>query len=317
MTIQKQAEELASKVVDLWSNGKDEEATELCNKKIQALLGLYSPSYVAKDCQRIFRKAIFQASGLSEYKYRERPVSYFTVPKEVLNAVNYHSREAVSNQRDDLVTIPSDVVSELLETAKTLLEKPVEKANDCYEKVIALGLLTGRRCFVEIMNKAEFHKVDSPNLVSFSGQAKGGEDKELSAYLIPVLGVSPDLAIEGLEEVREYLINRPWWDEEAISEQKDYIKRRTNKQIKRLLDRHYAPVLRKGDIDQISAHDLRKLYAAICYYNQKRLNLYRSSNPAFTAFASEILGHSSLTESGQKYKDTKTSESYEKYEIVD
>lgn len=302
--------ELAGQVVALWKADKGEEAKTLCDTKIQELLQIYAPATVAKDCQKIYRKAISNLSGIDRYTLE--PVSLFKVPIEILIGVNEASKDSVEAQRDELIPITQNVQDRLLKTAIELLNTPTTKGQDIYNKATAIMLLTGRRGYSEILTHAEFIAIDKHH-VAFLGQAKGGEEKRSEVYTIPVLGVTSDEIVKAQLEISEYIKNRHWYSSELT--EKD-ISGKCKKQVQACLDKYFDPIFNEVRdagyrMETLHPHDLRKIAATIAHgiYGKRK---------AFTAFAASYLGHNTTNRVlGTKRRDTRTSESYEKFELVE
>lgn len=302
--LEQDAKALATQVVDLWQKGNNDEAKALCDTKIQELLTQYKPSTVTKDCQKVYRKAITELSGVADYK--QLPVSLFKVPEEILITVNQKSRQATFDQRTNLIKVTDLQVDKLLETAVSLLKTPTHKAQDIYSKACALVLLTGRRPYSEVLHHAEF-EIISNHKVLFSGQAKGGIEKRQRFFEIPVLGASAELIVETQNEVSEYIHSREWYREDLTDKE---ISGNCKKQLQLSLDRFINPIMLDSKC-VLSPHDLRKLYAFICW---ERLN---NRDSAFTAYAPTILLHTQSNKLGDESFDTQTSECYEKFKLVE
>lgn len=302
--------ELAGHVVRLWEEGKKVEATKLCDAKIQELLQIYAPATVAKDCQKLYRKAIANLSG--KERYTEEPISFFKVPIETLMRVNEASKDSVEAQRSELIPITDSVKDRLLATARELLNAPTMKAQDIYNKAVAVMLLTGRRGYSEILSRAEFTAIDKYS-VSFKGQAKGGEEKRAESYQFKVLHVTADEIVRAQNEISNYMKSRPWHSSELTD--KD-ISGKCKKQVQACIDEYFNPIfdeIRGAGIvvERLHPHDLRKIAATIAhgFYGHRQ---------AFTQFAASYLGHNTTNRVlGKKRVDTKTSESYEKFYLVE
>lgn len=298
------AKALAVEVVKLWKEGKLEQAKQLCDEKITELLAVYKPSTVSKDCQKVYRKSIIEESGVTNY--REFPVSLFKVPDEILISVNQKSKQTTFEQRSNLIKISESQIDKLLEVAINLLNKPIQKGQDAYDKACALILLTGRRPYSEVLHNAKF-KVFKTQKVLFSGQAKGGEEKKNKWFEIPVLGTLAEDIVKAQNDVTEYIINRDWYNDCLTDKE---VSGNCKKQLQLSIDRWINPILLDSNCS-LSPHDLRKLYAFICW---ERLNL---RNSAFTAYAPTILLHTQQNKLGQEFFDTQTSECYEKFKLVE
>lgn len=302
--LEQDAKALATQVVALWQNDKNDDAKALCDSKIEELLKVYSPATVAKNCQKVYRKAIIDLSGIDNYK--QLPVSLFKVPENLLISVNQQSRQSTFDQRTNLVKVTDLQVDKLLETALNLLKNPTQKVQDIYSKACSLVLLTGRRPYSEILHYAEF-EVISNHKVLFSGQAKGGIEKRQKQFEIPVLGASASLIVEAQNEVLTYIRGRDWYQENLTD---SVIAGNCKRQFQKSIDMYFNPIM----IDSkcvLSPHDLRKLYAFICW---ERLN---NRDSAFTAYAPTILLHTQSNKLGTESYDTQTSECYEKFKLVE
>ncbi|MFM6402848.1 protelomerase family protein, partial [Planktothrix sp.] len=183
------AVQLAKEVIRLYKEGKIEDAKNLCNDKILDLAKIYKPSTLCKGIQPTYRKAIFSESGLSEYRYTEYPVSLFSVPIEMIAATNETTRDTVEKQLNDYIFIKSESIDKMLKKAVELIKKDCISGQDYYDKAVGIALLTGRRIYSEVLLQADFEAINSNNNnISFTGQAKGGVEKALESYKIPVLG---------------------------------------------------------------------------------------------------------------------------------
>ncbi|MFM6213599.1 protelomerase family protein, partial [Planktothrix sp.] len=179
--------QLAKEVMALYNQGKIEDAKSLCNDKILDLAKLYKPSTLCKGIQLCYRKAIFSESGLEEYRYTEYPVSLFSVPIEMVQNTNETTRDTVERQLNDYIFIKSESIDKMLQKAVELIKKDCISGQDYYEKAVGIALLTGRRIYSEVLLQADFEAINSNN-IRFTGQAKGGVEKSLESYKIPVLG---------------------------------------------------------------------------------------------------------------------------------
>ena len=313
------AQTFAREIVALWQSGESQATKTLCDTKINELLEKYSHSTVYKDCQKIYRKAISLEVGQIEYRYTEEPVSLFAVPKEIAVKVKEQSRDTVEAQFDLLIPITPSIRDSLLSIAVELVKTVPNKGQDYYNKAVGIGILTGRRPYSEVLHHAEFSKIDDYN-VQFKGQAKGGESKRIEEYEIPVLGCNSDYIIQAQFEVVNYIISREWYRENLTDKDiSGNCKRQLQAAVNVFIDPLFTP-LRKSEwakkegllIPPIHPHDLRKIYACLAWgiRNRKR--------SAFTAYASKILGHNTTNKvSGRTRRDTRTSESYNKFDFVD
>jgi len=301
------AVQLAKEVIALYNQGKIEDAKSLCNDKILDLAKIYKPSTLCKGIQLTYRKAIFSESGLSEYRYTEYPVSLFSVPIEMIAATNETTRDTVEKQLNDYIFIKSESIDKMLKKAVELIKKDCISGQDYYDKAVGIALLTGRRIYSEVLLQADFEAINS-NKISFTGQAKGGVEKSLESYKIPVLGCDSKLIIKALEDVQNYIKNRDWFD--SLESEKQ-LSDKTKKPIERAVFQNFTTILKDEKI-LLTPHDLRKVYATVCWY---RLTRCKGS---FTAYAATLLGHSYQSKvSGKIRPDTKTAESYDKFRITE
>ena len=233
------AVQLAKELIALYKEGKIEDAKNLCNDKILDLAKLYKPSTLCKGIQLTYRKAIFTESGLEEYRYTEYPVSLFSVPIEMVQSTNETTRDTVEKQISDYIFIKSESIDKMLEKAVELIKKDCVSGQDYYEKATAIALLTGRRIYSEVLLQADFEVVNSNN-ISFTGQAKGGIEKALESYKIPVLGCDSKLIIKALKDVQNYIKNRDWFD---TLESEKQLSDRTKRPIERAVFQNFTTIL--------------------------------------------------------------------------
>lgn len=292
-------------IIKLYNQGKIEEAKNLCDIKIDELSKIYKPSTLCKGVQLTYRKAIFEASGLKDYRFTEYPVSLFSVDSSIIAQTNEATRDTVEKQLDEYIFIESDSIDKMLENAVELIKKECVSGQDYYEKACAIALLSGRRLTSEIALQAEFEAIDA-NHINFKGQAKGGLEKANKAYTIPVLGCNAKLIVDALNDVQSYIQTRDWFDTlENEKQLQDKIKR----QLERATFQNFTTILKDEKV-MLTPHDLRKIYATICWYRLKR------QSGSFTAYAAILLGHSYKSKVGGKIRpDTRTAESYDKFRI--
>ena len=301
------AVQLAKEVIALYNQGNIEQAKKLCDHKITELTKIYKPSTLCKGVQLTYRKAIYSESGLTEYRYTEYPVSLFSVPLEMITATNETTRDTVEKQLNEYIFINSDSVDNMLLKAVELIKKDCVSGQDYYDKAVAIALLTGRRIYSEVLLQADFEAINA-NQISFTGQAKGGIEKALQSYIIPVLGCDSRLILEALKDVQTYIKNRDWFESlESEKQLADKVKR----PIERAVFHNFTTLLKTEKI-LLTPHDLRKIYATICWYRFKR------QAGSFTAYAAILLGHSQTSKlSGKVRPDTRTAESYDKFRITE
>ncbi|MFM6208562.1 protelomerase family protein, partial [Planktothrix sp.] len=114
--------------------------------------------------------------------------------------------------------------------------------------------------------------------------------------------------IKALEDVQNYIKNRDWFD--SLESEKQ-LSDKTKKPIERAVFQNFTTILKDEKI-LLTPHDLRKIYATICWY---RLTRCKGS---FTAYAATLLGHSYQSKvSGKIRPDTRTAESYDKFRITE
>lgn len=299
------AVQMAKEVIQLYNQGKIEQAKNLCDNKIEELAKLYKPSTLCKGVQLAYRKAIHAESGLAEYRYTEYPVSLFSVDSSIVVATNEATRDTVEKQIDEYIFIKSKLIDKMLVIAVEQIKKECKTGQDYYDKASGLALVTGRRIYSEILLQADFEIVDNSQ-ISFTGQAKGGIEKALESYTIPVLGCDAHIIAEALIDVQNYIKNRPWFDSlESEKQLSDKVKRPIERSVI-----HLFQMILKEDRIILTPHDLRKIYATICWYRLKRCR------GSFTAYAATLLGHSIKSRVGGKLRpDTRTAESYDKFRI--
>lgn len=301
------AVKLAKEVIKLYNQGNAVEAKKLCNDKIIELSKIYKPSTLCKGVQLTYRKAIFNESGLSDYRYSEYPISLFSVDVGIVNSVNETTRDTVECQLNEYIFINSDSIDNMLLKAVELIKKECISGQDYYDKTVGIALLTGRRIYSEVLLQADFEAINT-NQISFTGQAKGGVEKSLQSYIIPVLGCDSELILEALKDVQTYIKNRDWFDSlESEKELSDKVKR----PVERAVFQNFTTLLKTEKI-LLTPHDLRKIYATICWYRLKQCT------GAFTAYTATLLGHSYQSKSDGKIRpDTRTAESYDKFRITE
>ena len=316
--LEKDAAILATQVIDLCLAGKTDDARALCDEKILALLTRYAPSTVAKDCSRIYRKAIAIEAGIDPktYRFTDEPMCLFQVPITLTTAVNDTSRDAVETQRKERCPMTKGVMNELLEVGKQLVTIEPKKGQDFYNIAMGLVLLTGRRPYAETLHYARFETINNYS-VAFTGQAKGGSEKRETAFTIPVLGCDASVIVNAQNLVTNYIQSRHWYTSEITEKEiSGNCKKQAQQCIDTYIDPIFNPVRNSGlegcNVGLINPHDLRKAYAFIVWVNQNK------TVSAFTQFAPEILGHSyTVKHSGKVRANTRSSESYEKFRLVE
>ena len=312
--LEKDAQKLAVEVVSLWKSKQADKAKALCDDKIQALLERYADTTVSKDCSRLYRKAIAIEAGIeTKYRFNDEPMSLFKVPIEITAGVNDESRDTVEIQRSERIPLTREILDRLLEVGVKLVNTEVKTGQDIYNKAVGLALLTGRRMYAEVLHHAYFEPVDDFQ-VFFVGQAKGGAEKREAGYIIPVLGCKSDVIANAQSEVADYIKSRGWY--EAHFSDKD-ISSRCKKQVQQSItaniDSIFNPIRQAGySVEPIHPHDLRKIYAFIVWVAKN------GQRAGFTQFAPKILGHSYTVKcSGKTRVNTRSSESYEKFRLVE
>lgn len=313
--LEKDAEALAVKVVELWKAGKSDSAKSLCDERIKELLEKYAISTVTKDCHRIYRKFIAIEAGINPiaYRFTDEPMCLFQAPIELTTEVNDTSRDSVETQRFELIPITREIIDSLLEIAVKLVTCEPKKGQDIYGKAVGLALLTGRRIYAETLNYAKFESLNNGSVI-FYGQAKGGVKKRENGYEIPILGCASDVIVNAQSEVYEYIHAREWYHPELTDKElSGKCKKQVQQIISNQLDNVFNTVRNTGyEVELLHPHDLRKLYAFIVWVV---LNRQKSG---FTQFAPQILGHSyTVKHSGKVRANTRSSESYEKYRLVE
>lgn len=245
---------------------------KFCEDKAQSLRLAYPNLHTLKTYFSKYRKALKDSGNASlmdlfslEIEQSEK------IKKEYVNKVQLRTEKAqfvkvTTKQANQFVSICEDLAKRA---------KPLE---------VALGLLglTGRRT-VEILSTGHFKRTSSHYLLTFSGQAKKGENKEASPYEIHTLGTGK-MICDGLQYVRD---NLAFVDNEDVNS-------KTAKALQRLIEKEFE------GLPIESPHDLRKLYVAIAYK-------LHGKGQSFRNFAAQNLGH----ETGESI----TAETYYKYKI--
>lgn len=295
---------LACEIVDLYSKGLESSAERLVEIKVSELLEEYSLSYVVKSCTKVVRESIFntyygypfpgkQATEEERKQYFSKPVSLFSQPKELRLEVSKSTEKNLSEKRSVKICFPDSLIDKLLSRALELLRSEGSRAKDYYGKGIALELLTGRRQYSEICFSAEFEPLD-PQTIYVSGIAKSN----IEGVEIPVIGTDSLEISQALEEVRQFISSREWFNSETTSRD---VKTKIDKIVRNIISSEFQPIIDSYYSDlrekygrawvsvfpKFSTHDFRALWVNICH---KRINRELSD---LGLYASQILGHTS------------------------
>lgn len=151
---------------------------------------------------------------------------------------------------------------------------------DYIKITIGLAILTGRRTS-EILKTANFEFIDSSH-VFFTGQIKQNDNL---GYKIPVL-FDAKIIIESLEKLR---IMKSYNSIEEVNFREASV---LNKSVKQLL---------KKWSKTLKMHDLRRVYAFVCYHYVFNKEAKENGRQTFDGYTMEILGHK-IIKSGESYR---------------
>ena len=272
--------------------------------KIADLLKGYSPTYVLKGITKAYREAIYAAHYDHDFPgktatekqrsdYYSAPVNWFTPPDTLKEDTKLATEKNLTQLRSLAIVFPESLIDELLDKAVSLLTSPPSRAYDFYAMGVAVELLTGRRQYSEILTNGKFTPV-GPQEIRVTGLAK----TTLEGVTIPVIGVDSATLCKGVEAIQGYMQSRPWYRADIPS---DEVKKKVDqisrdaiaKEFQPLIDAYYDDLLKVyggrwyAQFPKFSTHDLRALWAIICYH---RLNRETAD---MGVYIRGILGHTS------------------------
>jgi len=335
--IENRAKALAAKIVALWKNAGSPtyivqsenerqfieslpenqkqpliNALELCESEIETLSQNYGVTTIAKKLQPIYRKAISEVSGVTQY--RSLPLALFTYSGT--KQVNDDSRSKVETRVDELIPVTESQLEQWKSIAVDFLFSESDGIDAIARLMLGLSMLTGRRLYVEIGVTAKFYPVLGDdmkvvtNRLQFYGQAKSGVERSEQGYEIETLFDGQDI-IDGLADLREMI------SETYGSVDSDYLQSVLHKNVEKIIRSELLPIfsetINAGYPVGLVAKDSRKLYATITHNDFVKRTGKRVS---FENFAAKLLGHVKTSKLGNQFKDTQTSRSYNKFAVV-
>jgi len=256
-----------------------------------------SPAMIKKIVTQT-RKKIAEIKGLTlSKKSIESPIviRLFKQATSQVAKVNQTTRTNKTHETTRNVAM-KDAVALVDFAAKILTNTEINNNYDAANVALALEVVTGRRCYSEILNGCSFLPKTSHSL-AFQGQAKNIA-KQNESYVIPTLCDSEIIAVAH-DRLTDYLLEKAWFD--PSENQSTLIQSNFVNPISKALKSY------PNFID--SSHDLRKFYA--CYAFHTLANSYN-----FAKHAGKILGHGSYDEAGNFITDGETTGSYDKYKFV-
>lgn len=230
-------------------------------------------------------KALYTKEELTSSKGKkelESILDSLRIHKATFNklAKEYKNKVQIVTEQDESIRIATSVALEIQTLAAELLQ-----SDSFYKVATGLLLLTGRRS-VEVFYTAKLEAVKGDKMKAlFKGQAKK-KGKEV-AFVIPLL--------TDFETVNKALLFVQ--KSKSFTSEKD-VHSKTTRYLNDVVKREF----KQYDIDK--PHDLRKLYAAICYYKFGK-------GQSFRIYAASILGHSTET-----FGNDLTTETYLKYKLI-
>lgn len=297
------AAEFATQLLSHYPDNETE-GRALATAKIEDLLKGFSPTYVLKGCTKAYREAIYTAYYGHEFPgktatekqrsdYYSAPVNWFTPPDNLKQDTKLATEKNLTQLRSLAIVFPESLIDELLDKAISLITTPPSRAYDYYAMGVAVELLSGRRQYSEILTNGKFTPV-GPQEIRVTGLAKTG----LEGVTIPVIGVDSETLCKAVETIQSYMTSRPWYRPDITSNEVktkvDQITRDAiSKEFQPLIDVYYDDLLKvyKGrwyvQFPKFSTHDLRALWAVICYH---RLNRETAD---MGVYIRGILGHTS------------------------
>lgn len=298
-----------------------EQCENLCKQKQNDLRDKgYSEITIIKSLTSVYRKAIAKQAGKFDesikggYRYNEYPVKFWEVNKETSLGIDSETKATVSTKKENAIRITPECRESLLNLANDLLETPMIEGRGsgqlAFKKALAVGLLTGRRFYVEVLRNAEFGVLEDVTnyncRLGFTGQAKGGQAKSEQLYKIPCYAENLDLMIENHESVQEFIKSKTWYSEDLTAgEFQSKIKRECEYSLKPFQDvcREYGFL--------ITIKSLRAIYAAMAYYDACKIAGKRLSDDIYLG---SIMGHDESSVSGREYYKTATTEHYKGFQ---
>lgn len=278
------------------------QAIEYSIQTVQDWLDSGSTEAMVKKTVTAIRKEILALYGLqTSKKPRDIPIIARTFKAPSMMTANVNATSKANRAKTKTVLASLETVNKIVKEAYKLLVKTqkIENNSQAFDVAIALSFVTGRRIFSEISKSAVFIP-KTENTLTFSGQAKNASkiDKPYQIYSL----IDSQMVCEKHDLLLDYLLDKKWF---ALGEcTEGVIQSRLGRVSSKLLS-HFSQVLEY----ELTPHDLRKLYAAMCF------RLYSKSN-SFSMFAGELLGHGKHDFKGTYISDSETTNSYVKFRLI-
>jgi hypothetical protein len=278
------------------------QAIEYSIQTVQDWLDSGSTEAMVKKSVTAIRKEILALCGLeTSKKPRDIPIIARTFKAPSLMTANVNATSKANRASIETVQVGIEIVNGIIDDAKTLLAntETIENNSQALDVAIALSLVTGRRIYSEISKSAVF-VAKTDNTLNFSGQAKN-VNKVDETYQIYAL-IDSEMICEKHDLLLDYLLDKPWFEigectVETIQSRLGRVPSQLLASFSQLLGCEMTP------------HDLRKLYAAMCF------RLYGTSN-SFANFAGQLLGHGKRDFKGTYISDSETTNSYVKFKVI-
>lgn len=336
--IEKRANEIASQVCELWqqagsplyilpSEGEQKfieslpesqklpllQALEICNGEIASLETEYGITTIAKKLQPLYRKAMTKISGITAY--RSLPLALFTFTGT--KTVNDDTRSKVEISTEKLYPVTESQLSQWTAKATDFIFCEGEDNYAIAKLALGLAMLTGRRIYKEICIQGEFFpvldgegKIDNSRL-SFYGQAKAGETRKNQGFDIDCLYNATD-CIDAIKDLQDMVKVQSWYSQDSNAVQSVL-----HTYVEKIILTELLPIFtatnNAGYGLTLNPKDSRKMYATICHNNYVKRT---GKNIGFETFTAKLLGHVKTSKTGKQFKDTVTTQSYNKFSVV-